>query len=97
MSVDRPQGLVEGSGQQGEPRRLDQMISARLDPTLVASLKQFAKRHGLTLSDTLREAALLLLAREEARNVISFNVAVTNEHSGVTANTSFRQDIPAGV
>ena len=97
MSVDRPQDLVEGSGQQGEPRRLDQMISARLDPTLVALLRQFARQHGLTLSDTLREAALLLLAREEARNVISFNVAVTNERIGIIANTSFRQDIPVGV
>lgn len=97
MSVDRPEGLIEGSERQGEPRRLDQMISARLDPTLVASLKQFAKQHGMTLSDALREAALLLLARESAQNVISFNVAVTNERSGVTANTTFRQDIPAAV
>ena len=40
MSVDRPQGLIEGSGRRGEPRRLDQMISARLDPTLVAALRQ---------------------------------------------------------
>jgi len=39
MSVDRPQGLIEGSGRRGEPRRLDQMISARLDPTLVAALR----------------------------------------------------------
>ncbi len=39
MSVDRPQGLVEGSGRRGEPRRLDQMISARLDPDLVATLR----------------------------------------------------------
>ena len=73
------------------------MISARLDPTLVASLRQFAKQHGLTMSDALREAILLLLAREETRNVISFNVAITNERSGITANTSFRQDIPAAV
>ncbi len=97
MSVDRPRDLVEGSERRGEPRRLDQMISARLDPTLVASLRQFAKRHGLTLSDALREAALLLLAREEAQNVISFNVAVTNERSGIAANISFRQDIPVAV
>ena len=97
MSVDRPQGLVEGSGRGGEPRRLDQMISARLDPTLVAALRQFAKQRGLSLSDAVREAALLLLAREEAQNVLSFNVSVTNERSGVIANKSFRQDIAIAV
>ena len=97
MTVDRPQGLVEGSGRRGESRRLDQMISARLDPPLVAALKQFAKQHGLTLSEVVREAALLLLARDEAQNVITFNVAVTNERSGVTANKSFRQDIPVAI
>jgi hypothetical protein len=82
MSVDRPQGLIEGSGRRGEPRRLDQMISARLDPTLVAALKQFAEKRGLSLSDVVRQAALLLLAREEARNVITFSIKVTNERLG---------------
>jgi len=97
MTVGRPQDLVEGSGRRGEPRRLDQMISARLDPVLVSSLKRFAKQHGLTLSDVVREAALLLLAREEAQHVITFNVAVTNERGGATANKSFRQDIPVAI
>jgi antitoxin component of RelBE/YafQ-DinJ toxin-antitoxin module len=97
MSVDRPQGLIEGSVRRGEPRRLDQMVSARLDPTLVASLRQFASERGLTLSEALREAALLLLAREEAQNVITFDVTVTNQRSGATANRSFRQNVPAVV
>jgi len=97
MTVDRPQDLVERSGRRGDQRRLDQMISARLDPTLVAALKQFAKQRGMTLSDVVREAALLLLAREEAKNVITFNVAVTNERSGVTANKSFHQDIALAI
>ncbi len=85
MSVDRPQGLIEGSGRRGETRRLDQMISARLDPTLVAALKQFADQKGLSLSDVVREAALLLLAREDAQNVITFSVTVTNERRGYIA------------
>lgn len=97
MTVDRPKGLVEGSARRGEPRRLDQMISARLDPRLVAALRQYAKQHELSLSDVLREAALLLLAREESRNVITFDVSVTNGRAGTTANRSFRQDIPVSV
>jgi Ribbon-helix-helix protein, copG family len=102
MSVDRPKDLIEGSGQRLEPRRLDQMVSARLDPTLVAALKGLAEKRGVSLSDVLREAALLLLRREEAQNVITFSVNVTNEHTGDVARESFRQDIegaaePSGV
>jgi Ribbon-helix-helix protein, copG family len=93
MSADRPQGLIEGSGRRGEPRRLDQMVSARLDPTLVATLKQLAERRGMSLSDVLREAALLLLRREEAQNVITFRVDVTSERTGGVSHESFRQDI----
>ncbi len=93
MSVDRPQGLIEGSGRRGEPRRLDQMISARLDPTLVAALRQLAQTRGVSLSDVLREAALLLLAREEPTNVIAFKVAVTNERIGEISRRSYDQII----
>ncbi|HUZ35622.1 MAG TPA: ribbon-helix-helix protein, CopG family [Streptosporangiaceae bacterium] len=97
MSVDRPQGLIEGSGRRGEPRRLDQMVSARLDPTLVAALKKLAAKRGMSLSDVLREAALLLLAREEASNLITFEVSVTNEHLGGVVHESIRQDIEIAV
>jgi hypothetical protein len=98
MSVDRPQGLIEGSGRRGESRRLDQMISARLDPALVSSLKQLAERRGISLSDVLREAALLLLAREDAQNVVSFSVKVTNETrpDGIS-HDAYRTDIPVAV
>ena len=97
MSVDRPQGLIEGSGRRGEPRRLDQMISARLDPTLVAALRQFAEQRGMSLSDVLREAALQLLAREEAQNVITFCVKVSNETRPGGIACEYRTEIPAAV
>lgn len=98
MNVERPQGLVEGSGRRGEPRRLDQMVSARLDPDLVATLREFAARHGLSLSDVLREAAVQLLAREAAANVITFDVTVTNgTRPGTTSHESYRQEIPAAI
>jgi hypothetical protein len=97
MSVDRPQGLIEGSGRRGEPRRLDQMISARLDPTLVAALKQLATKRGISLSDVLREAALVLLAREEASNLVTFEFRVTNERIGEVTQETFRQEIEIAV
>jgi Ribbon-helix-helix protein, copG family len=98
MSVDRPHGLVEGSGRRGEPRRLDQMISARLDPDLVATLREFAARHEMSLSDVLREAAVQLLAREAATNVITFNVTVTNAtRPGTISRESYHQEIPAAI
>jgi hypothetical protein len=97
MTVDRPQGLVEGSGRQGEPRRLDQMISARLDPALVADLRKFAEQRGMSFSDVLREAAIQLLQREQAQNVITFCVKVTNETRPDNQRRSFRTAIPAAV
>jgi hypothetical protein len=97
MNVDRPQGLIEGSGRRGEPRRLDQMISARLDPVLVAALKQLAAKRGISLSDVLREAALLLLSREAAPNLVTFEMSVTNERLGTVTHESFRQDIEVAV
>jgi len=97
MIVDRPQGLIEGSGRRGEARRLDQMISARLDPVLVAALKDLAARRGVSLSDVLREAALLLLHREEAENVITFRVNVTNEHPAGIMRQTYDSEIHAAV
>ena len=97
MSVDRPKGLIEGSGRLGESRRLDQMISARLDPALVAALKRFAEQRAMSLSDVVREATLQLLAREEASNVTTFCVSVTNETPGMQTNESFRAEVAAVV
>lgn len=99
MTDDRPRGLIAGSGRAGASRRLDQMISARLDPELVAELKRIAKERGLSFSDVLREAALRFLASERAENVIIFDVSVINETRPADALTrsSFKQEIPAAV
>lgn len=97
MTVNRPQGLVEGSGRLGEPRRLDQMISARLDPALVSDLRKYAEQRGMSLSDVLREAAVQLLQQEQAENTITFCVKVTNETRPDNQQRSFRTAIPAAV
>jgi len=69
------------------------MISARLDPVLVAALRRLAEQRGVSLSDVLRDAALRLLAAEEPKNVISFKVSVTNERSGGISRQNYDQDI----
>jgi Ribbon-helix-helix protein, copG family len=97
MSIERPEGLIDDAGRRGEPRRLDQMISARLDPMLVAALRKLAETRGVSLSDVLRDAALQLLAREEARNVRTFCVEVTNETRPEARHDSYRQDVPLAV
>ena len=50
----------------------------------------------MSLSDVLREAALQLLAREEAKNIRTFNVEITNETrpEGIR-HESYRKDVPA--
>jgi hypothetical protein len=97
MNVERPEGLIEDAGQRGEPRRLDQMISVRLDPLIVASLRKHAEARGVSLSDVLREAALHLLAREEAKNVRTFRVEVTNETRPEARRETYSQEVPLAV
>jgi hypothetical protein len=58
--------VVEGSGRMVAPRRLGQMVSVRLEPGLAEALRELAKRRGISLSESLREAAVRLLEADEA-------------------------------
>ena len=49
--------VVEDSGVPIEPRRLDQMVSVRLDPGVLRELRAIATSRETTLSAVLREAA----------------------------------------
>lgn len=49
--------VIEGSGLQGQPRRMAQMISLRLDASLIAALRRIADREGVSVSEVLRRAA----------------------------------------
>ena len=53
--------VISGSGVQGSPRRMPQMVSVRLDGGLVSSLRAIAEQRGLTLSDLLREGAEMVV------------------------------------
>jgi hypothetical protein len=48
--------VMEGSGQRGASRKLDQVVSARLDSLLVEAVRAHARAHGMSFSDVLREA-----------------------------------------
>jgi hypothetical protein len=68
--------VVEGSGQAVAPRRLDQMVSLRLEPELAAALRELANRRGVTVSELLREGALCLLETDRASTAPSFSWVV---------------------
>ena len=53
--------VVEGSGRAVASRRLDQMISLRLEPELAAALRELANHRGVSVSELLREGAIRLL------------------------------------
>lgn len=50
--------VVEGSGVPVEPRRLDQMVSLRLDPATLRELRAIAELRDTSLSAVLRDAAV---------------------------------------
>lgn len=54
-----------------EPRRLDQVVSLRLEPETIAALRDIATRRGSTVSDLLREGAGMVIATEEPTMRIS--------------------------
>ena len=54
------------------------MVSARRDPEPVATLRDFTARHGMPLSDVLREAAVQIIARETVADLITFDITVIN-------------------
>jgi predicted transcriptional regulator len=59
--------VVPGSGRRGKPRRMAQMVSVRLDGELIGKLRIVARKRNVTLSDLLREGAVLIVKDEYAR------------------------------
>jgi hypothetical protein len=64
--------IVEGSGKAVAPKRLDQMISLRLEPELAAALRELANRRGVSVSELLREGAIRLLEADRTSTGPSF-------------------------
>lgn|SRR5262245_2892411 len=73
--------VVPGSGTQLEPRRLDQIVSLRLAPEIIADLRDLADRRGVSVSDLLREGAatVLMAARHTTLSKVSFVVTVSTQ------------------
>lgn len=73
--------VIFGSGGQGSPRRMAQMVSVRLSAGLASSLRAIAEQQGLTLSDLLREGAELIVqdAYASAQPRMSFTISGARE------------------
>jgi predicted DNA-binding ribbon-helix-helix protein len=67
--------VVEGSGRVAAPRRLGQMVSLRLEPSVAEALRELANRRGISLSELLREAAIRLFEAEQATSHTTFVVS----------------------
>jgi hypothetical protein len=97
--------VVPGSGTPVEPRRLDQVVSLRLPPEIIADLKDLGNRRGVTVSDLLREGAtsVLMAARQTAMFSKLSVVVVVSPQSGTwdtqqhSANPVANLDAPQSV
>jgi predicted DNA-binding protein len=104
--AQRNRGHVRrGSGESIDGRRLDQMVSVRLAPDLVAALRGLAEESGRSISDLLREAAANLV---ESRSRVTLAVRIDHVVTGPTptpgspasqppvATASALNEVPAG-
>jgi hypothetical protein len=82
--------IVAGSGQRGNPRRMAQMVSARLDGELVAKLRAVAEQRNLTLSELLREGAELIV-RDEYADMIRLEITKVEGLVGTTQRGHVRR------
>jgi len=57
--------VVPGSGTPVEGRRLDQMVSVRLEPETIIALREIAERRSQSVSELLREGASRVIAAEQ--------------------------------
>lgn len=84
--------VVPTSGEAVEPRQLDQMVSLRLDPNTISTLREIAHSRGGTLSDLLREgASMVILAAGQTRPIMNLTYRVVpvepqERPTGTTAN-----------
>jgi hypothetical protein len=73
MALQQKGKVVSDSGHALGARKLDQMVSLRLDPEILQSLREIAEKSGAGLSDLIREAISdWLVARDQARFYLSY-------------------------
>lgn len=57
MAVERPRGII--SARRGSPRKLEQVVSVRMDAELLTGIRAFAEAEGVSSSTWIRDAAAL--------------------------------------
>jgi Ribbon-helix-helix protein, copG family len=56
--MQRPTGLIEGSGREGDRKALDHMVSVRFDVPTLRALRLFTEETGRSFSEVIRTAVL---------------------------------------
>ncbi len=82
--------VIDESAEAVEPRRIGQVVSLRLESDTISALRDIANRHGLTMSDLLRDGARMVIeAAERIRPITDLSFEVmrieTHLHSDATA------------
>jgi predicted transcriptional regulator len=82
--AEREKGtVVEGSGRALTGRKLDQMVSLRLDPDLLRTLREIAEGSGNAVSDLIREAIVRWLS---ARETTQYSFSISRIETGLFAD-----------
>jgi hypothetical protein len=80
------------------PRALNQMVSLRLEPQLLHSLRTIADQEGVSVSDLLRQASADLVSRwQETRFRVSAQVTGSPSQTTTVTVTERRQTTVGGV
>lgn len=80
--------VISGSGKRGKPRRMAQMVSARLDGELVGRLRSIAAQRGVTVSDLLREGAELVVQNTYAAAQPRVRFTISGAQEALPTRTS---------
>lgn len=64
--------LVEEAIREVPPSEMKQMLSLRMDPQLIRSLRRIATERGTTVSELLREAATEIVSGAKGRSHVAF-------------------------
>jgi hypothetical protein len=85
--TERPRDLIPGSGRRGKPRRLEHVVSVRVDGRLLAEIRAYAEADGVDYSKWMRNAVAAEVHRRQQPPAIPGLAAVgwACDHMRVTS------------
>ena len=78
-------GLVEEAVREVPPSNMKQMLSLRMDPQLIRSLRSIASERGTTVSELLRDAAADIVNTSTVPTVVTYRAVPPTARLGTTS------------